>query len=244
MAIRTKQVYNSGFFEDISQASRASASIVVPIVRELVSPASVLDVGCGVGTWLAEWVNQGVTDVLGLDGDYVDRTAFQIAPANFIPTNLQNRFSLDRKFDLVESLEVAEHIDQAYADVFVESLTSHGDVILFSAAIPGQGGTHHVNEQWPSYWIGKFARVGFKPNDVIRPLIWADKRVSVWYRQNIILFSKDRIFGDTEICPDLVHPDKWNAEIHYKSHPTEILRSLPRLAVSTLLRKFRGSSHI
>ena len=246
MAIRTGQVYNynSGFFQDISGASRTSASVVVPIVRELVKPVSVLDVGCGVGTWLAEWVSQGVTDILGLDGDYVDRAAFQIAPDNFVSTNLQNRVSLDRKFDLVESLEVAEHIDEAYADLFVESLTSHGDVILFSAAIPGQGGTHHVNEQWPSYWIEKFARVGFKPYDVIRPLIWTDSRVSVWYRQNIILFSKDRAFSDTETCADLVHPEKWNAEIHYKTHPTEILRSLPRVTTTILLRKLGMARYI
>ena len=165
--------YNSSFFGSQSQGSRTSARAVIPIVRELIRPTSVLDVGCGIGTWLAEWADQDVTDVLGLDGEYVDKTALVIEPKKFVPMDLQKPFSLGRKFDLVECLEVAEHLDETYADLFIESLASHGDTILFSAAIPGQGGTHHVNEQWPSYWIEKFSRSGFKKMyDAIRPRIW------------------------------------------------------------------------
>jgi SAM-dependent methyltransferase len=242
MADKAQLFYDSRFYETYSDGSGSSASVVLPIVRKIVDPRSVLDVGCGVGTWLAEWVSQGVTDVVGLDGDYVDRAMLQIASDKFVPTNLQVGFSLGRKFDLVESLEVAEHLDEAYADLFVKSLTSHGDVILFSAAIPGQGGRHHVNEQWPSYWIGKFAEAGFKSYDALRPLIWTDRRVARWYRQNILIFAKERVFEGSQICPDLVHPEIWQHGISYDRHPVEVVRSFP-VAVKALVREKLGLSY-
>ena len=242
MAKKSKQDYDSQFYNTYLDESRMSASVVLPIVQKLVDPRSVLDVGCGVAPWLAEWVSQGVTDVVGLDGDYVDRAMLQITPEKFVPTNLHGRFSLGRKFDLVQSLEVGEHLDEVYADLFVESLTSHGDVILFSAAIPGQGGTHHVNEQWPSYWIKKFAQAGFAPYDALRSLIWTDRRVAMWYRQNILIFSKERVFEGSETCPDLVHPEIWEYATSYDRHPADVVRNFP-VAVKSLVRKKLGVSH-
>ena len=192
------QIYNSSFFEDQPRASRSSAAIVVPVIDDIVHPDSVLDVGCGAGTWLAEWLNLGVTDILGVDGDYVEEKVLQIESAKFIPADLRQPLSLDRKFDLVQSLETAEHLDWKYADLFVESLVNHGDVILFSAAIPGQGGTGHVNEQPHSYWTEKFAQAGFKMYDIIRSRI-QDPGVEWWYRQNIFLYSRDRVFEGSHV---------------------------------------------
>jgi SAM-dependent methyltransferase len=230
--------YDSSFFEDQAPGSRQSARAVVPVVNRLVRPGSVLDVGCGVGTWLAEWGSHGVTDVVGIDGKYVDKAALQIVPHKFVPTDLAKRFSLDRKFDLVQCLEVAEHLDESRAVQFIECLASHGDIVLFSAAIPGQGGTHHVNEQWPSYWAEKFSRAGFKPYDIIRPLIWADTNIEWWYRQNILLFSKERAFDAVEPHIDLVHPDVWRARtIDHQPHPRELLFSLPGALMWYLRRK-------
>jgi hypothetical protein len=73
----------------------------------------------------------------------------------------------------------------------VESLTRHGDTILFSAAIPGQGGTHHINEQFPEYWAAVFRQKGFSVVDVLRPAIWTNNRVNWWYRQNLLLFMNE-----------------------------------------------------
>jgi SAM-dependent methyltransferase len=217
MARALTQRYGAAFFDGQSSGSRRSAEVVVPLVNGLVRPGSVLDVGCGVGTWLAEWVSEGVTDVIGLDGGYVDRAAMQIQPAKFRPADLRNPFSLGRRFGLVESLEVAEHLDETCADAFVRSLVSHSDTVLFSAAIPGQGGTHHVNEQWPSYWVTKFTRAGLRLFDVIRPAIWNDRRVDWWYRQNILLFSKSPAFDMYDTCIDIAHPEFWEAR--QKSYP-------------------------
>jgi len=206
MTEKSLKSYTEVFFEALAPGSRQSASIVVPLVNEIVRPRSVLDVGCGVGTWLAEWMSNGVSDVVGIDGAYVDETAMQIASSGFVPADLREPFSLGRRFDLAQSLEVAEHLDERYADTFVHCVTAHADVVMFSAAIPGQGGTHHVNEQWPSYWVEKFAKAGLQLFDVIRPAIWGDDRVDWWYRQNILLFAKSLAVDVRETCLDIVHP--------------------------------------
>jgi len=213
MLEKHSQEYDSAFFENLDDGSRGSAAVVVPLVNELVRPQSVLDVGCGSGGWLAEWTNQGVTDLLGVDGDYVDRATMHIDPSLFQPADLRSPFSLNRTFDLVESLEVAEHLEESWAEGFVDSLVRHADTVLFSAAIPCQGGTHHVNERWPSYWAEKFARRGLWPVDVIRPTIWTDKRVKRWYRQNILLFSSRSEFERRDTCLDRVHPEYWECLI-------------------------------
>jgi Methyltransferase domain len=203
---------------------------VVPVVNKLLQPTSVLDVGCGVGVWLDEWDSAGVSDVQGVDGNYVDRKALHIPLDKFTPADLQQSFSLGRKFDLVQTLEVAEHLDEAYADTFVESLTRHSDTILFSAAIPGQGGTHHVNEQWPSYWAKKFAEAGYTAYDVIRPQIWDDPKIKVFYRTNTLLYARGRVFEGAEARLDLVHPDMWD-------NPGLILSLAPKALVTLMRRK-------
>ena len=200
--------YDSSFYAAQEQGSRVSASVVLTRLREIVQPTSVLDVGCGVGTWVADWLESGVTDVLGIDGAYIDPSSLHIPPEHFQSADLSEPLDLGRRFDLVQSLEVAEHLQGDRADTFVESLTKHADMILFSAAIPRQGGTHHVNEQWVSYWLPKFAVQGYRVFDVIRPAIWTDQRCDLTYRQNSVLLSKNTSFGP-EGADDLVHPELW-----------------------------------
>jgi hypothetical protein len=97
---------------------------------------------------------------------------------------------LGRKFDLALSLEVAEHLEPQFANVIVDTLTRHADAIIFGAALPMQGGTHHVNEQWPNYWIRKFEERGFECYDLIRPLFWNEARIAAFYIQNTFLFLR------------------------------------------------------
>jgi SAM-dependent methyltransferase len=220
----TGDPYTAAFYEDQMAGSRRSAEVVAPWLIDLVRPASVLDVGCGAGTWLRAFVDRGVTDVVGVDGDHVARSLLQIDPGAFRPIDLSRPFDLGCRFDLVLSLEVAEHLEAADAGTLVDSIIHHGDVVAFSAAVPFQGGTHHLNEQWPGYWIDRFAGRGYACLDVARPWLWEHPDIEPWYAQNLFLFvaegelARDRWAAARDL-PTLgriaaIHPrlhEMWNA---------------------------------
>lgn len=185
--------------------NKQAARIVLPRVLQFVNPSSVLDIGCGLGTWLSVCQEAGIRDYLGVDGEYVDRSRLTIPLSNFKAQDLRLSFDLGRKFDLILCLEVAEHIPETAATSLVESIARHGDAILFSAALPGQGGQHHLNEQWPDYWQKKFEQHGFYYHDIIRPHLWKDDNIQWWYRQNIFLLLKGK--PTVEIFPtSAIHP--------------------------------------
>ncbi len=214
--------YSPGFYDDQSVGSRRSALETIPLLQRFVHVSSVLDVGCGVGTWLCAFREHGVTDLVGLDGAYVDRARLQIAQESFIPCDLTAPPPLGRKFDLVTSLEVAEHLPAEAAGDFVSYLTSFSPVVLFSAAVPGQGGRHHVNEQWPDYWAARFEQHGFTAVDCLRPLLWNNPHVEWWYAQNAFLFVKQETLAENSALSEaarqtdrnrlaIVHPRAYQA---------------------------------
>lgn len=181
--------YDDVFFDYVDAGAIRSAQVIVVRLFAALRPSSVLDVGCGRGGWLSTWKSAGCTLVQGIDGDYVDRSRLYIAPDAFRPTDLSAPFDLGRRFDLVQCLEVAEHIVPAYGSGLIDSIVRHGDVVLFSAAVPGQGGTTHVNERPLDYWRGLFAARGYAPFDALRPQVHADQRIEPWYRFNTILYA-------------------------------------------------------
>lgn len=165
-----------------------AANEVVPYLISLLNPKSVVDVGCGIGTWLKVFKDNGI-EIKGIDGDYVDKKLLKIEVEDFIDFNLEKLYISNYKYDLAISLEVAEHLSIESADVFIDTLTGLSDVVIFSAAIPNQGGQNHINEQEPNYWIQKFKRNGFKLYDILRPVFWDNENVDSWYKQNILIFS-------------------------------------------------------
>jgi len=182
--------YDKKFFDAMPGTTASSARIIVPLVLDAIHPRSVVDVGCGAGTWLAAWREHGVEDILGVDGPWVKPNQLQIPADRFRSADLVQPLDLNRTFDLVMSLEVAEHLPATAAATFVETLTRLGPVVLFSAAIPLQGGRHHLNEQWPEYWADLFEKRGFVAVDGIRKRIWENPGVEAYYAQNILLFCE------------------------------------------------------
>jgi len=183
--------YSGDFYEGMEDANLSSARAVVPTVLTYVSPKSVLDIGCGQGLWLRAFMEQDINDVVGYDGDYVEREKLQIPQEKFVGTDLEQALELNRTFDLAISLEVGEHLSDAVSRTFVKNLTQAAPVILFSAAIPGQGGVHHINEQWPEYWEARFKEQGYVPVDCLRKYFWNDAHVSFFYAQNIMFYVKE-----------------------------------------------------
>jgi len=181
--------YSGDFYSYIDAGSRRSAHVVVGLVRPEMRIESLLDVGAGHGAWAAEWMAAGVTDVLAVDGDYVRRDQLAIPASKFFAHDLSTPLDLKRRFDLVQSLEVAEHLPADKADLFVDNLVGHGDIILFSAAVPHQGGEHHVNEQPPEYWRNRFASRGYAAFDFLRPRLTGRSEVMPWYRFNSYLYA-------------------------------------------------------
>jgi SAM-dependent methyltransferase len=183
--------YDSEFYRYIEAGSIRSAQCVVPLVLGALSPSTVLDVGCGAGAWLSEYRKHGIADVLGADGVYVQRNLLLIPPEQFRGVDVAQEFDLDSRFDLVQCLEVAEHIPNSSSATLVANLIRHGDRILFSAATPGQGGENHINEQSFEFWRRLFAAHGYKPFDLFRPELRSMSAVESWYRRNLILYVRE-----------------------------------------------------
>lgn len=184
--------YNSQFFDMIRVGCQRSAAAVAPIVLHGYPAKTVVDVGCGEGHWGRAFADQGC-EVLGIDGDYVQAPVIAFRPADLtepIPDDVGT-------FDLAVCLEVAEHLPTARADGLIEDLCRLAPVVLFSAAIPGQGGVGHLNERWPAYWVKLFEAQGFECSGALRWQIWDDGRIENWYRQNLIVARG----GDAPLLP-------------------------------------------
>ncbi len=208
-------VYNDDFYKARHSSTAYAADRILTLLLEILPPVtSAVDLGCGVGTWLRVLKEKGIEQIQGVEGDWLDTELLQIPEECFTAHDLQQPLTLDTTFDLAISLEVAEHLKAEKATQFVESLTALSDYVLFSAAIPGQGGESHVNEQWPDYWAHLFRERGFTPVDVIRSPIWNDDQIPIWYRQNILLFVRNEkleslgISGEAVSIPlSIVHPE-------------------------------------
>jgi SAM-dependent methyltransferase len=192
------------------------------LVQKLVGAKRVVDVGCGNGSWLAAFANCGAEHILGLDGHWLEEAVLKIPLNSFSRADLFSGLSVKENFDLAVSLEVAEHLPPARAASFIADLTNLAPVILFSAAIPLQEGTNHLNEQWPSYWALLFADHSYVPVDALRLQLWNHPNVTWWYKQNTLIYvdrarladypglaEAYQIWGGE--ARDLVHPDKYRA---------------------------------
>ena len=186
----------SKYLHDSFVHNTKAAEKIIPFLFQVFKPESVVDIGCGTGTWLKVCTDNGVSNILGIEGNHLDIARLVIPKEFVLLSDLEKNFGIKKKFDIAICLEVAEHLNPAVADKFIEQVTLLSDVVLFSAAIPYQGGQNHINEQWFKYWVELFNRCGFQPYDIIRPLFWEAEDVEFWYAQNSCIFVK--------------HPEKWS----------------------------------
>jgi hypothetical protein len=167
----------------------ANATKCLKLVRSFMPLGDVVDFGCGIGAWVYAAEQLGATSALGIEGDWITGTDTIVDKAKIRIADLAADPPIfTKEFDLAMAIEVAEHLPEASADAFCRSLASASNRILFSAAIPKQGGVGHVNEQPLPYWVEKFWALGYVPLELIRPYIANDKSVYFWLRQNLIMF--------------------------------------------------------
>lgn len=253
--------YPREFYERHAGKARSSAEAIVPLVMELVAPRSVVDLGCSVGTWLATFARHGVEDYVGVDDGGVPPELLEIPRDRFVSARLDLPITIERRFDLAISLEVAEHLPESAAKRFVDAAVRLAPCVLFSAAIPHQGGLHHKNEQWPEYWAALFARHGYAVVDSIRPRIWSAEGVDFWYKQNAFVYAREDVLAarpllardraaTVESMLPLVHPRLLshvaaNGSDHVR-RPTarelslaEVVHALPHIAARSLRWRLR-----
>lgn len=213
---------------------------------------SFLEIGCGHGAWLEVALQKGATDIRGIDGPWTDLNLLRISPDLFQVHDFTKPLDLKRKFAVVLSLEVGEHLPPESADTFVESIVRHGDLIVFGAAIPWQGGFQHHNERWQSYWAEKFAKYGYTAFDLIRPRIWNAPGVPPFYKQNTLVYvsstrpdllaQAEAMAADNSRRPvfDIVHPDMYGPKASYESISLRKLApKLPGAVVDQIKRMLR-----
>ena len=224
-----------------------AAQQVLPVLFKVFKPKSIIDIGCGLGNWIQVAKDLGVENVLGVDGDYVERSLLKIGSHEFVEKDLKKEFDLNQKFDLAICLEVAEHLPVEAAENLVRSLINHADVIMFSAAVPGQGGQHHINEQWPVYWKNIFSNYNYVMLDFFRYSIWNNEKVERWYRQNLFLVVKEGHSLDAGYNKDaiaLIHPELFEAikeqyEVKFKRYEQTILKLQKKNWVGRLSKLFK-----
>jgi hypothetical protein len=230
--------YSSAFYDETLLTSMRSANEVVPLILDLTGAKSVIDLGCGTASWLHVFQKNGVERVCGVDRDSLSKANLQIDAANMVQRDLTEDLNIGETFDLSTCLEVAEHLPAECAAKIVDNLTQLAPMVLFSAAIPHQGGTNHINEQWPEYWAQLFAAKGYRVVDCVRDAIWQNEDVAYWYAQNLLLYVREDVLAANERLSEmakmtnparltLVHP-----KVYIKNYKT--LRSPKVFLMRTL----------
>ena len=201
----SENAYTPEWFSHQSQDSIESAKIVVPYILEKYHPNSVIEYGCGVGAWGSVLIKNGISKYIGVDGSYINQDQLLFDSAFFRTQDL-NESQLIDKFDLCLCLETAEHLVEENARQLVSTLCNSANIVVFSAAIPSQSGTNHVNERWQTYWANIFQEFGFEADTKIREELWLNETVSWWYIQNLVTYKKVAHVPSIPNTLDIVHP--------------------------------------
>ena len=207
-------MYDETFYDTIRDGCISSANKVAPNVVAYHAKAnikSVIDIGCGEGHWGAAFVN-----LVNCCGTFIDNDGYDSPKRCYkgvwhkVDIATEELPLATEHYDLAICLEVAEHLPESRADSLVAHLTYYSETVLFSAAIPGQGGWGHINEQWPNYWVHKFNALGYTA-EFIGLDYWGDDAVEPWYQQNLYVFNKMKNGGDNyrQNFTPMIHPAFW-----------------------------------
>lgn len=211
--------YTPEYFSGINSGSQSSAEVILSHLFSIYRPRSVFDLGCGSGAWLNAAGKLGAEKLIGVDGPW-NRGVFENKRIEFHRANVSTDSIPTPRCDLAMSTEVGEHVPPERSQVMVKALCAVAPVVLFSAAIPNQGGTDHINERWQSDWARMFWDCGFVCKDLIRPSVWHDQRVEHWYRENLLVYVDTKhelasLPAASAPIIDVVHPELFKSHLEY-----------------------------
>jgi hypothetical protein len=223
------------------------AQLVAPIVAEVLGvPQSIVDLGGGGGGWCKAFQELGTAHITCIDHPSIRPNDLLIDPENFLGCDLSQSFPPVRKCDLAMSIEFAEHVPTHRSPEVVAFLSRSSTKVLFSAALPRQGGKGHINEQRPEFWQQLFEAQDFVLVDAIRPRILFNKQIKPWIRQNLYLYIHKSALAelnlnsqDYQFIPADQFELVWKGILHKPLGLSELLRQFPR-AFSQAFRKRMG----
>lgn len=174
-----------------------SYKAIVKYVHKKIVPdmKSVVDFGCGAGWFLYYFKQRGITNLVGIEPNL--STIFEVADPlildHLVKGSLTRKIHLETKFDVAFCIEVVEHINKRWSNIICENITMYSDLLIFSAAHPGQGGYGHINEQPFEYWEEKLNKKNFylnKPTTISFRKHLRKSKVKKWYIDNIAVFER------------------------------------------------------
>lgn len=227
MKKKSEEYYSQKFYSKHIEGSVRSAEIILNLLYKLYQPKSVVELGCGRGSWLSVAESLGSNELKAYDGAWVKKEELLSQNIDFTAVDFEKGVDVKSGFDLAISLEVAEHISESNAAGFVKALCKASDVVLFGAAIKYQGGKNHINEQRQSYWVKLFKENGYECFDIFRKEVWDNDAVEWWYRQNIFLFinqassmiNMDGLKRNENLIIDIVHPLSYEGKMKLIENP-------------------------
>ena len=238
--------YNSRFYRRKWRKENAE-NILSALLKIFLNVNSAVDFGCGIGVWLAVLKDLGIEEIKGYDGHWVNKKLLVIPEECFTEVDLEKMVDIEKRYDLAISIEVAEHLPEKFAESFVETLTKASDIILFSAAIPYQGGQNHINEQWQNYWYAIFQKFGYAGTNIIRNITWNNDRIVPIYKQNMVLYVKkekirelnidDQYFDKSNQYFNVVHPEMWSGKMEKEGIYDISLLRLYRIGLKRTVKK-------
>jgi hypothetical protein len=220
--------------------SDETAILVLDCLQHFISGVkSCIDLGCGLGSWSHSLLKHGIERVDMIDHPSLDKSLLKLnEKLNFYPVDLDKDLPPSSFYDLAVCIEVLEHFEESRAKVILEFLVKQADLILFSAAIPGQNGIGHINCKRHAYWHKLFKQHGFDFYDGVKPKLMKNELINFWIRQNLFFYYKPnqswRFEGLSNITTEefeIIHRNILNK--------TPGIKEYLKLAPQVFLKRFR-----
>lgn len=184
----TFKINEKGFWEDATGSGHIHDQRLATAIykNHLESGKTLLDLGCGKGDYIKYFKSQGC-EVTGLDGNpHTPALSDGLAGVQDISVP----FSLGKKFDVVISLEVGEHIPAEYESTLIDNIIKHAkNKIITSWAVPGQGGDGHVNCRTNEYIIDEFEKRGWEYNRLASSILRTSSSLP-WFKKTLFVFER------------------------------------------------------